>query len=162
MQIHQLTAADALTRLRASINGLSQDEAERRWREYGANRLEQVTKEPAWLRFLRELTTLFSLILWIAAGLAFVAEWFAPGQGMARLGCTVVVVILVSGGFSFWQEYRVEQTLAALRKLLPQQVDVLRDGKVSRLERAHLVPGDIVLLGSRRSCPRRLPAFGGV
>lgn len=153
MHIHQLSPADALLRLRSSITGLSRGEAERRLSEFGANRLEQIVKRPAWLRFLHELTTLFSLILWIAAGLAFAAEWFAPGQGMARLGCTVVVVILVSGGFSFWQEYRVEQTLAALHKLLPQQVDVLRDGKTSRLDREHLVPGDIVLLAQGDHVP---------
>ena len=64
----------------------------------------------------------FAVILWVAAGLAFFAEWSAPGQGMAKLGCAIVVVILVSGVFSFWQEYRAEQTLALLRKLLPQQV----------------------------------------
>lgn len=153
MQIHQLSPEDALSRLRSSITGLSRLEAERRLREFGANRLEQVGKEPAWLRFLHELTTLFSLILWIAAALAFAAEWFAPGQGMARLGCTVVVVIVVSGAFSFWQEYRVEKTLAALRKLLPQQVDVLRDGKASRLDRGQLVPGDVVLLAQGDHIP---------
>ena len=65
MQIHQLSPVDALTRLRSSIAGLSHIEAERRLREFGTNRLEQVAKEPAWLRFLHELTTLFSLILWI-------------------------------------------------------------------------------------------------
>ncbi len=146
MQIHQVSASEALARLRSSLAGLDHPEAERRYREYGANRLEQVSKAPPWLRFLRELVNLFSVILWVAAALAFVAEWFAPGQGMVRLAWTVITVILVSGAFSFWQEHRVEQTLAALHKLLPQQVDVLRDNKVSRLERERLVPGDIVLL----------------
>jgi sodium/potassium-transporting ATPase subunit alpha len=35
---------------------------------------------------------------------------------MARIGYAVIAVILVSGVFSFWQEYRIEQTLAALQK----------------------------------------------
>jgi magnesium-transporting ATPase (P-type) len=39
---------------------------------------------------------------------------------MARIGYAIVLVILISGLFSFWQEYRNEQTLAALAKLLPQ------------------------------------------
>jgi hypothetical protein len=51
---------------------------------------------------------------------------------MAKIGDAIVAVIVVSGVFSFWQEHRVEQTLAVLRKLLPQQVKVLRDGKVPR------------------------------
>jgi len=52
----------------------------------------------------------------------------------------------VSGLFSFWQEYRVERTLAALRRLLPQQVQVLREGKTSLVPAEQLVPGDIVHL----------------
>ena len=50
------------------------------------------------------------------------------GRGWRGPVKPVVVVVLVSGLFSFWQEYRIEQTLAALQKLLPQQVSVLRDG----------------------------------
>ena len=53
---------------------------------------------------------------------------------------------MVSGIFSFWQEFRVEGTLAALRELLPQQVEVLRDGKVARLHADQLVPDDVVVL----------------
>ena len=64
---------------------------------------------PPWLRLLKEFFHFFSLILWVAAGLAFVAEWSEPGQGMAKIGYAIVIVILVSGVFSFWQEYRVEQ-----------------------------------------------------
>ena len=163
MHIHQLSVPEAIARLRTNISGLSHEEAKRRLQEYGANSLAQVTREPLWVRFLKEFTHLFSLILWVAAGTAFVAERFAPGQGMARLGCAVVIVILVSGIFSFWQEHRVEQTLAALRKLLPQQVDVLREGKVSRLPREQLVPGDIILLAQGDHVPadcRLIEGFG--
>ena len=163
MQIHQLSVPDALASLRTTLAGLSHAEAQRRFHEYGANRLEQVTREPLWVRFLKEFTHLFSLILWVAAALAFAAEWFAPGQGMARLGVAVVVVILVSGIFSFWQEHRVEQTLAALRKLLPQQVEVIRDSKVCQLPLQQLVPGDIVFLAQGDHVPadcRLLEGFG--
>jgi magnesium-transporting ATPase (P-type) len=86
------------------------------------------------------------VILWVAAALAFLAEWSAPGQGMAKVGYAIVVVILVSGVFSFWQEYRVERTLAALRRFLPRRADVLREGAAVQLPIEQLVPGDIVLL----------------
>lgn len=163
MQIHKLSVTDALASLRTTLSGLSDVEAQRRLREFGANSLVRVSRAPLWVRFLREFTQLFSLILWVAAGLAFIAEWWAPGQGMARLGITVVVVILVSGIFSFWQEHRVEQTLAALSKLLPQQVDVLREGKTSRLPREQLVAGDIVMLAQGDHVPadcRLIEGFG--
>ena len=163
MQIHQLSAADAVASLNSSPRGLSSAQAARRLAEYGPNRVEEVAGEPMLLRFLKEFTHFFALILWLAAALAFLAEWSDPGQGMAKVGYAILVVILVSGLFSFWQEFRVERTLAALRELLPQQVDVLRDGKAVRLHADCLVPGEIVLLAQGNNIPadcRLIEAFG--
>jgi sodium/potassium-transporting ATPase subunit alpha len=117
-----------------------------RLRRYGPNRIEKLARVPWGLRLLGEFVQFFSVILWIAATLAFVAEWSAPGQGMARIGYALIGVILVSGFFSFWQEYRVEQTLNALQKLLPPQVSVLRGGSAVRAPVEQLVPGDVVLI----------------
>lgn len=153
MKIHQLSAADAIASLKTSQQGLSYTEAGRRLREFGPNRMEEVAREPAVLRLAKEFIRLFSLILWLAAGLAFLAEWSAPGQGMAKLGYSIIVVILVSGVFSFWQEYRAERTLAALLELLPQQVKVLREDEVNLLPAAELVPGDIILLEQGDNIP---------
>jgi sodium/potassium-transporting ATPase subunit alpha len=163
MKIHQLSADEAIASLRSTPQGLLSAEATRRLLEYGPNRVQKVTRESLILRFLKQFTQFFSLILWVAAGLAFLAEWSAPGQGMAKVGYAIIAVILVSGLFSFWQEYRVEQTLAALRKLLPQQVKVSREDKVTQIDVEQLVPGDIVLLEQGDYIPadcRLIEAFG--
>ncbi len=146
MRIHQLSPADVLRSVGSGPTGLSQAEAVRRLRESGPNHVETLVPEPPLVRLLKEFVQFFSLILWVAAGLAFVAEWYDPGQGMARIGYALIAVILVSGLFSFWQEYRVERTLAALRKLLPQTARALRDGCVVEIPAEELVVGDIVLL----------------
>ena len=146
MRIHQLSPLDAVASLKGTAAGLTRAEVERRLQEYGRNEVKSAPRAPLWLRLLKEFTTSFSLILWVAAGLAFFADWSAPGQDMAKVGDAIVTVILVSGLFAFWQEYRVEQTLAALRRLLPQQAQVLREGKVTRVSAEQLVPGDIVHL----------------
>jgi len=125
---------------------LSAAEARRRLREFGPNHVEEMRHEHPLLRFLRGLTHFLALILWVAAALAFFAEWSAPGAGMAKVGYAIVAVILVSAVFSFWQEYRAEQTLEALRQLLPQRAVVVREGKVVELPIEELVPGDIVVL----------------
>lgn len=163
MRIHQLSALDAIASLKSSAAGLSLDEVERRLHEYGHNEVRKVTQKPLWLRLIKEFTSFFSLILWVAAGLAFFTEWKDPGQEMAKVGYAIVSVILVSGLFSFWQEFRVEQTLAALRKLLPQQAQVFREGRVTRVPAQQLVPGDIVHLEQGDKIPadcRLIEAFG--
>jgi len=72
-------------------------------------------------------------------------------------------VILINGLFSFWQEYRAEQAIAALRQLLPHQVHALRDGKFAQLFVETLVPGDLVALQGGDHVPadcRLIRAFG--
>jgi len=162
MKIHHLPVAEALASVHSCEQGLSSAEAQRRLREYGPNRVEAVQRQSRFQALLKEFATFFSIVLWIAAGLAFIAEWKAPGQGMARLGFAIVVVIIVSGLFSFWQEYRVVQALAALRRLLPQRVEVLRDAAVVQIAAEQVVPGDILLLAEGDSVPadcRLIEAF---
>ncbi len=149
---HQTVAA-ALAALGSGPQGLTAAEVRRRLAEFGPNRVEAMAREPLWLSLLREFSHFFALILWLAAGLAFLAESYDPGQGMAELGFAIVGVILVNGGFSFWQAYRAEQALAALHQLLPQRVDVRRAAGVEEVDAAELVPGDIVLLAEGAKVP---------
>ena len=163
MRIQQLSVAAAIASVSSTPEGLSAAEAQRRLHEFGSNRIAAVAAEPLALRFLKEFTHFFALILWLAAALALIAEWSAPGQGMAKIAFAILGVILVSGLFSFWQEFRVERTLAALQKLLPQQVEVLRGGVAARIPAEQLVPGDLALLEQGDNVPadcRLIEAFG--
>lgn len=146
MQIAWQSPAEAMVALDTSMGGLSSGEAARRRIEFGPNCIEAVARSPWWLNLLGEFTHFFALILWTAAILAFVADFVEPGQGMLGLGLAIVGVILINGGFSFWQTYRAEQALAALEKLLPQQVNVRRDGREFEIAADQLVPGDLLLL----------------
>jgi sodium/potassium-transporting ATPase subunit alpha len=148
-----LPTSEALASLGSTHHGLSPEEAERRLQEYGPNRIERLRRTSWPLRLLGEFFQFFSIILWIAAALAFAAEVSSPGEGMARIGYAIILVILISGLFSFWQEYRNEQTLAALTKLLPQQVKVLRADRFYSISAERLVVGDIVLLEAGDSAP---------
>ncbi len=153
MKIHHLQPADVLQSLHTRQEGLSPHEAARRLREYGPNRLAEARRTPLWLRLLREFTHFFALLLWSAAALAFMADWQAPGQGMATLGWAVIGVILINGGFSFWQEYRAERAIEALQRLLPLQVKVIRAGELHLMEADGLVPGDVILLQEGDNIP---------
>lgn len=101
MHIASLSIADALASLHSSASGLSAAEAGRRLKEFGANSIAEVKAEARWRRLLREFTHFFALILWLAAGLAFFAEFRSPHEGMGQLGVAIVAVILINGGFSY-------------------------------------------------------------
>ncbi len=153
MHVANLSVPEALKSLETSEQGLTSVEEARRLAEYGPNHLAEIRGEAQWRRFLREFTHFFALILWVAAGLAFFAESRSPGEGMWQLGLAIIAVILINGSFSFWQEYRAERAIDALRQLLPQYVKVMRDGKLLDIPGEHLVPGDILLLEAGDNVP---------
>lgn len=162
MKIHNLSIEQSLISLKSSIDGLSARESKRRLTEFGLNVIEEIQREPLLLRFLREFTHFFAIILWIAAALAFTAEHFDPGQGMASLGIAVIVVIFINGIFSFWQEYRAEQAISELRQFLPQKTRVVRNGIPLELLATQIVPGDLIMLNEGDFIPadcRLLEAF---
>ncbi|HEX4943206.1 MAG TPA: cation-transporting P-type ATPase [Usitatibacteraceae bacterium] len=153
MNIVNLSIPEVLASLKTSEGGLDAGEAARRLREFGHNRIEEVKGKPLWLRFLREFTHFFALILWVAAALAFFAESRSRGEGMWQLGAAILAVIVINGVFSFWQEYRAERAISALRQLLSPQAKVLRGGLLQEMAAELLVPGDVVLLGEGDNVP---------
>jgi sodium/potassium-transporting ATPase subunit alpha len=138
--------------LGTSPAGLSADEARRRLTQYGPNSL-QVKTASLTYRFLRQFTHFLALLLWIAAGLAFTADYLHPGEGMATLGWAILGVIFVNAVFAFFQEYRAERAVQALRQLLPTHAWVLRAGRHQQISRNEIVPGDILLLEEGEQVP---------
>ena len=146
MKIHQLSPGEALKSLKSSHDGLSQNEALRRLKEFGPNQIDKVPPESLLISFLKEFIHFFALILWLAAGLAFFADYRQPGEGMGTLGYAILGVIVINGLFAFWQQFRAERAVAALEKLLPHYVKVLRDNNIGLILATQLVPGDVILL----------------
>ena len=147
MRIQNLTIGDAFTSLNTDPAGLSEAEVVRRLAEFGPNRIERVAAAQLLPRLLSEFTHFLALVLWLGAALAFGSEYFQPGKGMANLGSAIVGVIVINGLFSFWQEFRAERALEALRQLLPQRVLVTRNDQTRSLAAEELVPGDVIQLG---------------
>ena len=162
MNFASLTSEQTAHSLDSSAAGLTEQEAVLRLRKFGPNRIEKVSGTPALVRFLQSFTHFFAVVLWVGAALAFVAESQDPGQGMAQLGFAIVGVILINGVFSFWQTYRAERALSALRRLLPRKVKALRDGKVREIDTEAVVPGDVLVLQGGDNVPadcRLIEAF---
>ena len=121
--------------------GLTTPEAAARLRRDGPNVLPVPRPPSPALLLVRQMTHFFALLLWAAAGLAFLG-------GLPQLAVAIVIVVLVNGVFAFVQEYRADRAGRRLRELLPARVIVRRDGRRIMVDAADLVTGDIVLLGA--------------
>ena len=151
--IHRLSTEDVLKRLETTVGGLSSDEAQRRVVHHGPNVLVEAHRYSLLQGLLRHFTHFLAVLLWIAAGLSFVADRMKPGEGMATLGWAIVGVIVINAGFAFVQEYKAERALHALRCLLPDKTWVTRGGHLVEITRSEIVPGDVLILEEGERVP---------
>ena len=146
MKISSVTPQEIFRLLVSSPQGLTEDEARRRLEEFGRNEISELEKRPLWKSFLLQFTHFLAIILWMAALLAFLSEYFHPGAGMLTLALAIIGVILINGIFTFVQEYKSEKAIEKLRLLLPFRVRVIRDAKEHEIPAEQIVPGDLILL----------------
>jgi Ca2+-transporting ATPase len=148
---------EALGALGARPDGLSSAEAEARLTRQGPNVLAK-PRGPGLVRQLfDQMFHFFALMLWVAAGLAFLGQ-------MPQLGWAIMIVVVLNGLFSYAQEYRAERAIRALSALLPESALVLRGGAKVRIPAAELVAGDVMLLreGDRISADGRVIQSAGL
>ena len=144
--IFMLDRPALLRRLQATEQGLSVGQVNRRLREFGPNILEKTARKNYLVAYANHYCQLFALLLEVAAGLAFVADHFQPGEGTDILAWAILAAVVITATFTFWQEYRTDKVMAALLMLMPTLVTVRRQGKALRVDSKELVPGDILLL----------------
>jgi sodium/potassium-transporting ATPase subunit alpha len=153
MKINSLTTEEVFRSLVTTKQGLAEEEAALRLREFGYNEISGVKKTHLMVRFLGQFTHFLAILLWIAAFLSFLSEYLHPGEGMLHLGLAIVAVIIINAVFTFIQEYRAEKALDELKKLLPFYVKVLRSGKEKDIHGREVVPGDVILLSEGDKVP---------
>lgn len=156
MKINNLTCAEVCQALVTSEQGLADDEAQRRLGEFGRNEIRQGSKKPLIIRFFGQFIHFLAILLWIAAALSFLSEYFNPGEGMFTLGLAIVFVIFINAAFTFSQEYRAEKALEALKKLLPFRVTMMRQGRELAVPAEEVVPGDLIMLSEGDKVPADL------
>ncbi len=133
------TREQVLASLKTAEEGLTSEEAARRLAEYGPNEIREIKGRSLILKFLENFYHLFAIMLWVGGALAFVAE-------MPQLGWAIFAVIFINAIFSFWQEFRAEKATEALKKMIPRNAKVIRDGKTVQIPASELVPGDLMVL----------------
>ncbi|TAN59792.1 HAD family hydrolase [bacterium] len=138
---------EVLKELGTTEAGLSEQEASKRLALTGPNTIKKAAKSTLLKDFFHNLFfNLFAVLLWAGGALSF-------ASGMPELGWAIFLVIIINASFSFWQEYKAEMAVEALKKLLPRKVRVIRGDSEKEVDANTLVPGDLIILGEGKSIP---------
>ena len=130
---------EVIKEFNSSADGLSPSEVKKRIERYGYNELIVKKGDSAFKIFLKQFQNFLIILLIFAAIVSVVLGEMIEAIAM---GC----IILLSVILGFYQEYRAEKAIEALKKISAPEAKVARDGKEIKIPAKELVPGDIVLL----------------
>lgn len=133
-----------LKNLSTSESGLSDAEAASRLETYGRNELRQRKRRHPLLRFFSAFADKMTLVLLIAAGISFAADFLAGESSIDPF--IILAIVILNAVISLVQESRAEHALEALKRISSPESTVIRNGIEQHIPSAEVVPGDIVKL----------------
>lgn len=146
MNIYALPSGEQLVAMDSSVDGLNDAEVIVRQKKFGLNEIENRQGKNYLKEYLSQYVRFFAILLEVAAVLSLIANPYAPGQGYDILGFAIFGAVIINATFAFWQEYRADKTVEALKKLIPSSITVRRNATNMKAQAVSLVPGDILLL----------------
>jgi H+-transporting ATPase len=122
--------------LKTSPDGLSQNEAQERLKQYGYNEIPEEKINP----FLKFLAYFWGPIPWMIEAAAILSALVRHWPDFF----IIVVLLLANAIIGFWEEFQAGNAIAALKAKLAIKARVRREGKWTALPARELVPGDII------------------
>jgi Ca2+-transporting ATPase len=141
---------ETLKSLDSDNRGISESEVELRLTKYGLNELIEKKKTTSLEIFINQFKSVLILILILAAGTSgFILHEYTD---MA----VILVIVILNSIIGFIQEYRAEQAVEALVKMVSLSCRVVREGEIKEVSASNIVPGDILVIHEGD----RIPADG--
>jgi len=128
------------------MQGLSSIQAKKFLLEFGLNVIKTAPKTSALKIFLSQFSSPLILILIFASAISALA---------GEITDTIIIglVLIFNSCVGFYQEYKAEKSLEALKKMVPYRTRVYRDGRVIEIDSQELVPGDVIEISEGEKVP---------
>jgi len=146
LNYYRQSPSEVLAELRSETSGLSASEAKDRLEHLGPNILHKAHRESTLVTFLRQFKNILVVILLVSAGLSLYLR-------DVRTATILVIIALMNTFVGFFQEHKAETLFASLEQLMVPKAKVSRDGKLSEINAAELVMGDVIYIEEGDSVP---------
>lgn len=146
---HNESIEACLSKLKTTVHGLSQSEANKRLLEQGENVLLSRNKTSVLKKWINQFNNVLIYILIIAAIVTGILQHWVDAS-------VIMAVVLLNALIGYIQEQKAEKAIIALQNMLALKARVIRDSTHITLNAADLVPGDIVVLSAGSKVPADL------
>ncbi|CAF0735401.1 unnamed protein product [Brachionus calyciflorus] len=150
---HKISMEELCARYQTSLeNGLTETQAKVMLEKNGPNALTPPKQTPEIVKFLKQMTSGFSLLLWLGSLFSFIAFIILWSQDKNApydsiwLGVALAVVVIITGCFQYYQEAKSGKIMDSFKKMIPQAAVVKRDGQEKTIPAEELVQGDYVFV----------------
>ncbi len=143
---HAKTVPEVIDLLHSHERGLTKEEAIKRLREYGPNKLPEGKVDGLFVIFLRQFQSPLIYILLTSAVIVLMMKEVIDAF-------IIFFVLLFNAIVGTIQEGKAQNTLIALKKFTETSATVLRDGKDLIVTDTGIVAGDIILLQEGEKVP---------
>jgi len=137
--MHYKPKLEVLKELHTSLSGLSNEEAKKRFQRYGPNEIKELKKITPLHILLSQFKNFLVLLLLFSALISYFL-------GEVLDSYAILIIVIMNAFFGFFQEYKAEKALEALKRIATPSCKVIRDGHEMLISSKELVPGDIILL----------------
>ncbi|MEL7448687.1 MAG: cation-translocating P-type ATPase [Pseudomonadota bacterium] len=118
-------------------NGLTAEEAAERRKQFGPNELAEAKKDSPFVMFLKQFVDPLLIILLVGAGISgYTGHWVDA--------IAIFFIVVINAAISFFQEYKAEQSFAALSEMAAPMAYVRRNGDWQEVPTRDIVPGDVL------------------
>ncbi|KLV09178.1 ATPase [Photobacterium aquae] len=136
------TTDKTVSMLETSVeSGLRQGDVDARRAQYGANELQEQAGKSALELFVHQFKNPLIFILGIGAIVSFVTGHMVDAVA-------ITVIIFINALIAFWQEYKAQKGMEALREMAAPTAQVKRDGVWVDIPAREIVPGDILKIST--------------
>jgi P-type Ca2+ transporter type 2C len=145
-----LSPAETIRRLGSDEKlGLASATARARLAASGPNALTETRRDGWPVMLAQQFTSVLIIILLVAAAVAA-----AMGETVDAL--SILAIVILNAVLGFFQEWKAEQALTALKAMLRPKARVLRDGELRGALAVDLTPGDVVAVETGDQVPADL------
>jgi len=146
LRTHTLSKNQVLKKLATSQKGLTKSQVKSRLNQFGLNKIKEKKSYSALQLIISQFADILIIILLIAGGFSFFV-------GEKIDAAAIFTIVIFNGLLGFFQEFKAEKSLEALKKIETLKARVIRNSQEVNIDADKIVPGDIIMLYEGEKIP---------